>query len=292
MLAHGLLLTGTGPLDRPLAGTPAAALQTRSLPAPAPAAVLAPATAATPPVRPLPPAASPTPPVAEPAPAAPPALATAAPLEWVYALRQNGQEGRARLSWQPQNEGYVLRLERELAGRALPGWRSQGRLGAQGLAPERYARQRRGRDVQATNFRREEGLVSFSASAEQVPLPAGVQDRLSWWLQLAALVAAAPERASPGSLITLPVVGLRGEARDWAFEVVGSEPLVLPHSVLADTLRLRRAALGPYDGSIELWLDPARSHLPVRIVVGQLDPVDGGDARGWELQLLDDGDKP
>ena len=138
----------------------------------------------------------------------------------------------------------------------------------------------------ATNFRRDEGLISFSASTEQVGLPAGVQDRISWWLQLAAIVAGAPQRFGPGSEIRLPVAGLRGEAREWVFEVLDEEPLSLPRSVLGSSLHLRRAALGPYDGSLELWLDPARGHLPVRLIVGMADD------RGWELQLLDDKAKP
>ncbi|MGS0759272.1 hypothetical protein ACVBEH_33465, partial [Roseateles sp. GG27B] len=71
-------------------------------------------------------------------------------------LLQNGQQGVARLSWQLADDGsYRLQLERELAGRTLPAWLSQGRLDALGLAPERFAQQRRGRDTQATNFRRD-----------------------------------------------------------------------------------------------------------------------------------------
>jgi hypothetical protein len=66
-----------------------------------------------------------------------------------------------------------------LPDRALPAWRRQGGFDAQGLAPERFAQQRRGRDSQATNSRHEQGLIGFSASLVLLPLPAGVQDRLS-----------------------------------------------------------------------------------------------------------------
>lgn len=311
VLAHGLLLLphptrhSAGPsrtvalalavqtralaLPRPVPAPAELSREPADAPAPAPAQAQAQAQAVTKaPAAPAAQAPSSAPPAsAEPVsgdPAPPTAIAPAA--EWLYLLRQNGREGVARLSWQPQNGGYQLRLERELAGRPLPGWRSQGRLDEQGLAPQRYAQQRRGRDAQATNFRREEGMINFSASTEQVALPAGVQDRISWWLQLAAIVTGAPQRFGPGSEIRLPVAGLRGEVREWVFEVVGEEPLVLPGGVLASSLHLRRSALGAYDGSIEVWLDPARGHLPVKLSLSL------PDERGWELQLADDKVKP
>lgn len=299
LLVHGALLLPRDPAParpgKPLAI--ATRFETRALPLPS--VQPPPPTPPTPPT-PIAPIAPKSPAQAQPAattaqiaaieapagddPSPPTAIAPA--VEWRYLLRQNGREGLARLSWQPQDGGYQLRLEREIEGRALPGWRSQGGLDGQGLAPQRYAQQRRSRqgwqDSQATNFRRDEGIISFSASPDQVALPAGVQDRISWWLQLAAIVAGAPQRFGPGSEIRLPVAGLRGEVHDWVFEVVGDEALALPNTVLASTLRLRRAALGPYDGGIEVWLDPARGHLPVRLIVGGLE------GRGWELQLIDD----
>lgn len=210
-------------------------------------------------------------------------VAIAPAVEWLYQLRQNGQSGQARLSWQPQDGGYRLKLERQLAGRPLPGWRSEGRFDAQGLAPGRFAQLRSGRDAQATNFRRDEGLISFSSSQALLPLTGGVQDRISWWLQLAAIVAGDPQRFAPGSEIILPVAGLRGELRDWVFTVIGLEPLQLAaDSASHPVLRMQRRALGPYDGEMSVWLDPGRAYLPVRLQL--LLP----DQRGWEMQLLSD----
>ena len=200
-----------------------------------------------------------------------------------YLLRQGGQEGTARLSWQPQDSGgYQLSLQRELAGRTLPTWRSEGETSRQGLSPSRFAQQRKGRDTRATNFRRDEGIISFSASAEQFVLAPGVQDRLSGWLQIASVIAAAPARYPPGSELRLSVVGLRGEAREQVFEVLGLETVTLADglSLSPPALHLRRVPLGAYDGSVELWLAPERGYLPVRVRVGQ------PDERGWELLLL------
>ncbi|MGN6829568.1 DUF3108 domain-containing protein [Paucibacter sp. M5-1] len=214
------------------------------------------------------------------APAAPLIAATpAAAFLWHYELRQGEAGGIARLSWQPDGLHYQARLERELPDRTLPGWRSEGGFDAQGLAPERFAQQRRGRDSQATNFRRAQGLISFSASPALLPLPAGVQDRLTWMIQLAALTAANPALRRPGTELSLPVAGLRGDLANWRFVVQRSEDLELPVGPVENALHLQREALGPYDAALDVWLDPARQHLPVQLRQA------GADGRTWLLRL-------
>lgn len=203
-------------------------------------------------------------------------------LHWQYQLLQGGREGEAVLRWEPTADAqgrYQASLERRLDERVLPAWRSEGRLDAQGLAPERFAQARDGRERQATNFRREQGLISFSASTQRVPLPTGVQDRLSWMLQLSALLSANPALRQPGALLELPVAGLRGEPLAWRFEVRGSEALTLPVGRVEEALHVERAALGPYEARIEVWLDPARHFLPVRLRHSL------GEQERWEIHL-------
>lgn len=276
-LVHGALLVGPRPTAQPVVAA-AAVLQTRTI-ALTPPAVVATVNAAAPLRRPA--SVKTRSPDVQPATTAS-LITIPAAADLHYLLRQGGQEGTARLSWQPQQDGgYQLSLQRELAGRALPTWRSEGETGAQGLAPNRYAQQRQnGRDARATNFRRDEGLISFSASVEQFALTPGVQDRLSGWLQLAGTIAATPARYPPGSEVRLTVVGLRGEAREWVFEVLGLEPVTLADGQTFTALHLRRPPLGTYDGGIELWLAPEHGYLPVRVLVGR------PDERGWELLLL------
>lgn len=202
-----------------------------------------------------------------------PLLRLAGPAAWVFRLRQGGQDGEARLDWQPQPDGrYSLRLTRRIGERALPALESLGRAGSGGLAPERFALQRGGQDRQAVNFDTEGRRVSFSASPAQLDLPEGTQDRLSWWLQLAALVQAAP---TPGGRWRVWVAGLRGELREWVFEAVEAAPED------AGTLHLRRLPLGEHDPGVELWLDPARGYWPARLRQG--DP----ETRGFEIRLSD-----
>lgn len=202
-----------------------------------------------------------------------PLLRLAGPAAWRYRLRQGGQDGEALLDWQPASDGrYSLRLTRRIGERALPAWESLGHTGSAGLAPQRFATQLGGRDRQAVNFDAEGRRVSFSASPAQLDLPDGAQDRLSWWLQLAALVQAAP---APGGRWRVWVAGVRGELREWVFEAVASE------GGDAGLLHLRRQSLGLHDPGIDLWLDPARAYWPVRLRQG--DP----ETRGFEISLAD-----
>jgi hypothetical protein len=204
-------------------------------------------------------------------PAETPLLRLAGPASWQYRLRQGGQDGEAQLDWRPEaDRRYSLRLTRRIGDRTLPAWESLGRLGGAGLSPERFALQRGGRDRQAINFDADERRLSFSASPAQLDLPEGAQDRLSWWLQLAALVQAHP---APGGRWRVWVAGLRGELREWTFEAADAAPDD------AGLLHLRRLPLGEHDPGIELWLSPAHGYWPVRLRQG--DP----ETRGFEIQL-------
>ena len=76
------------------------------------------------------------------------------------------------------------------------------------------------------------------------------------------------------------MVGSRGDAQAWRFQVLGREPLDLPAGHAANTVRLLREPSRPFDTRAEVWLDPARGHLPVRAV---FTTVPGG--QPLELQL-------
>lgn len=274
-IAHLALLGGERAReDRPALSAPVSvALLPPPVPKPAPLpdATPAPPPAAAP--RAAEPTTAPPPPVMDAPATSPdgPLLRLAGPASWQYRLRQAGQDGEALLDWQPQPDGrYTLRLTRRIGERALPAWESLGQTGSAGLMPERFALQRGGQDRQAINFDVDERRISFSASTLQRDLPEGTQDRLSWWLQLAALVQANP---APGARWRVWVAGLRGELREWVFETVDA----LPED--AGTLHLRRQPLGERDPGVELWLDPSRGYWPVRLRQG--DP----ETRGYEITL-------
>jgi hypothetical protein len=203
------------------------------------------------------------------------------PGRWLYRMQRGVAIGVAELSWAPQvDASYELHLQGRVAGLTLLDWASQGQLDAAGIAPERFAVRRRGRDVQAANFQHGSGKITFSGPKTEWPLLPGAQDRLSWLLQLPGVVAAAPERFAPGASVVLFVAGARGDADVWTFVVQGSEPVGG-----TPALRLLREPSRLYGLRAEVWLDPAAHYLPLRV----LQTPAGG---GATLELLRERDSP
>jgi hypothetical protein len=202
----------------------------------------------------------------EPGGAAVPVYATRLPPSTTlrYALRRSGVPGQAELQWVNDGTQYRLSLRNEARGALNLGSASAGAIDAHGLAPERHTDSRRGREVRAVNFQRDTARVSFSASKAEVPLVAGAQDRLSWMLQLAGIAEANPALRAMGSQIAVFVVGTRGDAEVWLYTVVDTETLELPAGSVPGALHLRREPRRLYDTTVDIWLDPARQHLPVR----------------------------
>jgi len=190
-----------------------------------------------------------------------------------YELRRGALIGAAELHWQPSPEGYSLELRGGAGGVEAIGLVSRGGFDPAGLAPERLVDRRRGRDRSAANFDRVNGRITFSGPQVSYGLPPGAQDRLSWMLQLAGIVEADPARFGPGARITLFVAGARGDGEPWAFGVLAREPVELADGSAIEALRLRREPVRPYDTRVEVWLDPARGHLPVRTHVDTVPPT-------------------
>jgi Protein of unknown function (DUF3108) len=303
VLAAHLLLLGRAPL-RPGAEARAEAvrsLSVRQIVVPAPAAVPAAAAAAAGPrAVPQPAAAAPKPRAAarradaridpDPAPgagrdaqaAAPaaatpsaaadggvdlPAYATRLPpaVTLRYSLLRGGASGQAELRWRPAEGRYTLTLDSGGGGLPRLGSASEGGLDATGIAPERYTESRRGRDQRAVNFQAASGRITFSQPSLQHDWLPGAQDRLSWMLQLPAVLEAEPALRETGSELRLYVAGTRGDAEVWAFDVLGRETLETPAGAVPGALHLRRLPRRPYDVQVDVWLDPARHHLPVRL---------------------------
>ena len=238
---------------------------------------------------PAPSAAAGPPPAPTPQPTVPgtqvPTYATqpAPPATLVYEMQRGGRTGRAELRWRPDAGRYGLELDASGFGPQAPGSTSLGGFDAAGLAPERHVDRRRGRDQRAVNFQREGGFISFSGPQLTHTLQPGAQDRLSWMLQLPAILQANPALSAPGAQLSLWVASARGESDVWTFTVQGSEALDLPGGRVDAALRLLRRPLRPYDTQVEVWLDPARQHLPVQLLLA-LRP--GGEPTELRLQSL------
>lgn len=256
-------------------------------PAPAPAPDTPPARVAT--AAPAPPEpADPAPPAAEPVAwviaAAPAAAASAAagpeaggapppvyatrlppPLHLQYALRRGAMSADADLQWRPAGDRYEASFEGSLLGMSVIAWNSRGGFDSAGIAPERFVDRRRARSAQAANFQRASGRITFSGPGTEVPLVPGAQDRLTWMLQLAGIVEAAPQKFGPGATLAMFVVGARGDAEVWTFDVEAREGVAVARTRVEGALRLRREPRKPYDTRAEVWLDPARHHVPVKV---------------------------
>ena len=182
----------------------------------------------------------------------------------VYDLRRGGANGRAELDWQPAGKHYQLTMQGHALGAPQLAWTSLGGLDSTGLAPLRHTESRRGRDLRAVNFQRDAGRVTFSGPQIEYPLVPGGQDRLSWMVQLAAVMAANPGLAQAQAQVSIWVVGTRGDADVWTFTVQDRVTLDLPVGRVEDTIHLVREPRRPYDTQVQVWLDPARHHLPVQ----------------------------
>jgi hypothetical protein len=186
-----------------------------------------------------------------------------------YAI--NGQSrGRTwtlngQLHWRHDGSQYEARLEYSAPLLPSRSQQSSGRITAEGLAPQRFSD--RGPSEQATHFQRDSGTLVFSNNAPRQPLLPGTQDRLSVFLQLAAMLAAAPEKFPAGTEIVLQTVGTR-DSQAWLFTVQGDEALDLPGGRVA-TRKLVRNPRGEYDIRVELWLGISMDYVPVRIRLTQ-----------------------
>lgn len=230
-----------------------------------------------PPTEPAPPPAAPG---GEPLPTYATRLPPGATLQYTVLRDAPGRGGvQAELRWRPDGENYTLTM-----GLANTGWASVGALDAHGLAPERHVETRRGRELRATNFQRQAGRITFSGPQIDYPLLPGSQDRLSWMLQLAGVMAADPALAETGREVQLFVAGVRGDAGVWTFTVTGSETAELPAGRVQGSVHLHREPQRPYDTRVDVWLDPARHHLPVRL---RLQNRGEGDATEFLLATLD-----
>jgi hypothetical protein len=180
-----------------------------------------------------------------------------------YTMSRGMVSGTGELQWRRSAKGYEAKLQGRVAGFNILTWTSQGAFDKAGLAPARYTDSRRGKAEQAANFQRQAGKITYSGPSTEYPLLDGSQDRLSWMIQVAAIAAADPQLLAPGGRIAMFVSGARGDADVWSFKVQGVET-VDTGDTRRRAVKLLREPRKPHDTRVEVWLDPAEHHLPVR----------------------------
>ena len=245
-------------------------------PAPGPPSASAPAPTSAPPSASTPastPASPPATPTATPSAAKPPAAAVAFTVPGSVRLRYKTVAQVGGLNWDVSGEllwlqdgtSYNARLQWTLFGvsKVLT---STGRIGSDGLLPTRFGDKFRSSEV-AAHFERDKQKVVFSANTPELPLLAGMQDQLSVFVQMGAMLGAAPAKFPRGSQLAFETVGPRA-ADTWVFVVDAEEKLSLPGGEMA-TLKLVRGARREFDQTAELWLAPSLGYLPVRLKISE-----------------------
>ncbi len=180
----------------------------------------------------------------------------------IYDLRRGFLRGTGKLEWRLADGQYQLRLEGSVAGLQVIEQNSQGAIDKAGIAPVRFTDRRR-KGEQAANFRRDTNRITYSGPQTEYPLLPGTQDRLSWMVQLPAIVAADPTKFSvAGARVSMFVSGARGDADVWTFQVQGVEDVPAGQGHAAGAIKLVRESRKPHDTHVAVWLDPKRQYLP------------------------------
>lgn len=153
-----------------------------------------------------------------------------------------------------------------------------GTIGPGGLRPERYThRSPRGKE-EVSVFDYENKKITYSSLKDPLPLLNGIQDRLSFMIQLAWMMKVAPERFTLGETVDLPMAG-RNKVEEVSFWVESDADIVMPGGVLVPAVHLSSHREGErFKGKIDIWLDRTDRLLPVRIRFEEV--------RGQVLDLL------
>ena len=236
-------------------------------------------------------ATAPAAPVAAPTPAMPtsdltrtaanPAISpeAAAAFEWPPSTRlsynltghyRGPVQGSATVEWVKVGSRYQVHLEVSAGGLFSRRMSSEGDTTAQGLRPRRFEQVTKmifgTARVLAVAF--DEQRVRL-ANGTEVPLPAGVQDTASQFVQMTWMFTLKPELLQVGRTVDIPLA-LPNRVETWTYEVLAREDLHTPAGVVPTLhVKPRRDARAGGDLTAETWVAPSLQYLPVRIVIRQ-----------------------
>lgn len=176
--------------------------------------------------------------------------------------RSSGGSGIARHVWQRVGEDRY-RIESTLEATGLASLFMQGKytqisegaIGADGLAPERYQVERRNKKETA-RFNRDANRMEFSDGREATELPPDAQDLLSFTFQFAF---EPPQRKS----LNLALTNGR-KLGQYNYLVLDEETLSTPVGAIP-TVHIFKLH-EPDDDGLELWLAPSLFYAPVKML--------------------------
>jgi hypothetical protein len=155
-------------------------------------------------------------------------------------------------------------------------FRSTGAVDDYGLAPQQYEEKRGRRQPDVTTFHRTADpvpasgvpggpTITFTRTPTVVPLPDGVQDRFSVFLQLTGLARGNPSRlTSPGVTLDLPIADT-DSVEVARVQRVGEDMIDTPDGPIRAQHFVRLPRREGDARRVEIWLAAERGWLPVRL---------------------------
>ncbi|KHK61006.1 hypothetical protein PI86_00665 [Burkholderia sp. A9] len=195
-----------------------------------------------------------------------------------YDTFYNGMQNMiGTIHWRTDGRTYDLSVSMPVPFVGPFTYRSEGRVDAFGVAPDRYVEKRGKRPEDIAIFNREIRQVVFTRTPNNAPLPDGVQDRFSMLMQLSGLLRGNPSAYKPGVTQQFFVID-NNSGETWPITVIGDEDV----QTQAGSVRARHFMRLPRrDGDtrrIDMWLAPSLGWLPARLV--QSEP------NGAQIELL------
>lgn len=190
-----------------------------------------------------------------------------ADLKYAIKAEQKGLslDGEARVKWRAGEGKYTLSSESRasILGKINEN-RSEGRVGEQGLAPEKFTEKRFRKDPYSVTFDRDARAIRFSEGKQGYPIKGGEQDRASVPWQLSAMARGMPGKFVPGSEWRMVVAGRR-DTEAWLFKVAKNDKLRTPMGQVDAVHLVKAPAGGAKEQQIDIWLAPAHEWYPVKV---------------------------
>jgi hypothetical protein len=171
-------------------------------------------------------------------------------------------QGNARVQWQRQNDRYQARVEIDIMPFSMV-LTSQGEVRTQGLLPKAYEELRTGGGRRSVRMEEETIVLG---DGRRVPLPVGVQDTASQFVELSHRFAAGHDPLEVGRTVSF-WMARPGGVDLWTYDIVEREVLKTPELGPIEAFHLKPRPTAEPRGNItaEMWFAPSLQYLPVRI---------------------------
>ncbi|OMG70766.1 DUF3108 domain-containing protein [Burkholderia ubonensis] len=187
------------------------------------------------------------------------------------------QNSTGTIHWRTDGQTYELSVTMPVPFIGPFRYRSQGRVDAYGIAPDRYVEQRGKRPEDIAIFNREIRQVVFTRTPDSAQLPDGTQDRFSMLMQLSGLVRGNPDAYRRGVTQQFFVID-NNSGETWPITVIGDEPVQTAAGFIETRHFMRLPRRAGDTRRIDMWLAPSLGWLPARLV--QTEP------NGAQIELL------